>query len=140
MKIYVRTPARLHLGLIDLGGELGRVFGGIGVAVNRPNVILEAESAQNLEFKGEKSENLRRIVELLLKKYNIKPKVSINVRQTIPEHVGLGSGTQLSLAATVAVSRLFRLNVSVESLAQFNGKGAGFWCWNIAFRAGRFCC
>ena len=68
MKVYVRTPARLHLGLIDLGGELGRVFGGIGVAVNRPNVILEAESAQNLEVKGEKSEKIRPIVELLLKK------------------------------------------------------------------------
>ena len=72
MKVYVRTPARLHLGLIDLGGELGRIFGGIGVAVKRPNVILEAESSQNLEFKGEKSKNLRPIVELLLNKYNIK--------------------------------------------------------------------
>ena len=56
MKIYVRTPARLHLGLIDLGGELGRVFGGIGVAINFPNVILEAESSQNFEIKCEKSE------------------------------------------------------------------------------------
>ena len=61
MKIYVRTPARLHLGLIDLGGELGRVFGGIGVAINCPNVILEAESSQNFEIKGEKSEDLRPI-------------------------------------------------------------------------------
>ena len=42
MKVYVQNPARLHLGLIDLGGELGRLFGGIGVAINRPNVILEA--------------------------------------------------------------------------------------------------
>ena len=140
MKVYVKTPARLHLGLIDLGGELGRVFGGIGVAVNRPNVILEAKSAQNLEFSGEKNENLRPIVERLLKKYNIKPQVSINVRQTIPEHVGLGSGTQLSLAAAAAVSRLFGLKVSVESLALFNGKRICFGCRNSTFQARRFCC
>src|SRR5208283_5156188 len=138
MKVYVRTPARLHLGLIDLGGELGRVFGGIGVAVNRPKVILEAESSRNLEFKGEKSENLRPIVELLLKKYNIKPQVSINVRQTIPEHVGLGSGTQLSLAVAVAVSRLFRLNVSVESLARLTERGHVSGVGTALFEKGGF--
>jgi len=138
MRVYVRTPARLHLGLIDLGGELGRVFGGIGVAINRPNVILEAESAQNLEFKGEKSEKLRPIVELLLKKYNINPQVSINVRQTIPEHVGLGSGTQLSLAVAVAVSMLFRLNVSVESLARLTGRGHVSGVGTALFKQGGF--
>jgi beta-RFAP synthase len=138
MKVYVRTPARLHLGLIDLGGELGRVFGGIGVAVNRPNVILEAESAQNLKFKGEKSENLRPIVELLIKIYNIKPQLSINVRKTIPEHVGLGSGTQLSLAAAVAVSKLFRLNVSIESLARLTGRGRVSGVGTALFERGGF--
>jgi len=138
MKVYVKTPARLHLGLIDLGGELGRVFGGIGVAVNRPNVILEAKSAQNLEFSGEKNENLRPIVERLLKKYNIKPKVSIKVRQTIPEHVGLGSGTQLSLAAAAAVSRLFGLKVSVESLACLTGRGYVSGVGTALFKQGGF--
>ncbi len=138
MKVYVRTPARLHLGLIDLGGELGRVFGGIGVAINRPNVILEAESSQNLEFKGEKSENLRPIVELFLKKYNIKPQVSISVRQTIPEHVGLGSGTQLSLAAAVAVSKLFHIKASVESLARLTGRGHVSGVGTALFEQGGF--
>jgi len=138
MKVYVRTPARLHLGLIDLGGALGRVFGGIGVAINRPSVILEAESSQNLEFKGEKSENLRPIVELLLKKYNIKPQVSINVRQTIPEHVGLGSGTQLSLAVAVAVSRLFHMKVSIESLARVTGRGQVSGVGTALFEQGGF--
>ena len=138
MKVYVRTPSRLHLGLIDLGGELGRVFGGIGVAVNRPNVILEAESSPNLEFKGKKSENLRPIVELMLKKYNVTPKASINLRQTIPEHVGLGSGTQLSLAAAAAVSRLFCLKVSVESLARLTGRGHVSGVGTALFEQGGF--
>jgi beta-ribofuranosylaminobenzene 5'-phosphate synthase len=138
MKVYVRSPARLHLGLIDLGGTLGRVFGGIGVALNRPNVVLEAESAQNLEFRGENSEKLRPIVELFLKKYNLTSKVSINLRQTIPEHVGLGSGTQLSLAAVVAVSRLFRLDISVESLARLTGRGRVSGVGTALFEMGGF--
>jgi len=138
MKVYVRTPARLHLGLIDLRGELGRVFGGIGVAINRPSVILEAETAQNLEFKDEKTENLRPIAEQFLKKYNIKPQVSINVRQTIPAHVGLGSGTQLSLAATTAMSKLFHLKVSIESLARLTGRGHVSGVGTALFERGGF--
>jgi len=138
MKVYVRTPARLHLGLIDLGGELGRVFGGIGVAIKCPNVILEAESSQNFEMKGEKSENLRPTIELLLKTHNIKSQVSINVRQTIPEHVGLGSGTQLSLAAAIALSRLFHLNVSVENIAHAIGRGQISGVGTALFEKGGF--
>ncbi len=48
MKVYVKTPARLHLGLIDLNGDLGRMFGGLGVGIDHPNVIVEAEQAQGL--------------------------------------------------------------------------------------------
>ncbi len=45
MKIVVKTPARLHLGMLDLNGELGRRFGSIGVAISRPNVVVEATRA-----------------------------------------------------------------------------------------------
>jgi len=138
MKVYVRTPARLHLGLIDLGGELGRVFGGIGVAINCPNVILEAHSSQNFEIKGEKSKNLQLLTEMLLEKYNIKPQVSINIRQTIPKHVGLGSGTQMSLAVAVAVSKLFSINASIESLAHAMGRGTVSGVGTALFEQGGF--
>ena len=35
--VKIRTPARLHFSLIDLSGELGRIDGGIGVALAKPN-------------------------------------------------------------------------------------------------------
>ena len=43
------------MGLIDLNGDLGRIFGGLGVAIDHPNVILEAEKSQTLTVSGEKS-------------------------------------------------------------------------------------
>ncbi len=49
MKIYVKTPARLHLGLVDLNGDLGRIFGGLGVAIDQPNVVLEARKSPSVE-------------------------------------------------------------------------------------------
>ncbi len=55
MRVYVKTPARLHLGLIDLRGDLGRVFGGLGVGIDHPSVVLEAQESKELLVTGENS-------------------------------------------------------------------------------------
>ena len=34
--VAVSVYARLHLGFLDLNGDLGRRFGGIGLAINEP--------------------------------------------------------------------------------------------------------
>ena len=52
MTVTVKTPARLHLGLLDTNGELGRIFGSIGVAIQHPNVELEAQIAGRLTVEG----------------------------------------------------------------------------------------
>src|SRR4051812_44882674 len=40
--IFVETPARLHFGVLDLSGRLGRCFGGLGAAIPSPSLLLEA--------------------------------------------------------------------------------------------------
>ena len=45
MKVRVEAPARLHLGMLAVAGDEGRRFGGLGVSVARPAVVLEAEPA-----------------------------------------------------------------------------------------------
>lgn len=138
MKVYVKTPARLHLGLIDLGGELGRIFGGIGVAVNYPNVILEAQQSQNLTVKGEKSEFVKSLVKRFLEKYHLEAQVTINIKQTIPEHVGLGSGTQLALAVATALAKLFRIKAPIRDLALVMGRGQISGVGTAVFEKGGF--
>ena len=49
--MIIQTPSRLHLTLTDLTGRSGRVDGGVGISLDQPNVLLEAE---------EKSEELLR--------------------------------------------------------------------------------
>lgn len=138
MKVYIKTPARLHLGLIDLGGDLGRIFGGIGVAINRPNVILKAQPSKNLIFRGAKTDLVKSLVKKFLGKYHIKAGVSINVRQTIPEHVGLGSGTQLALAVATALSKLFNIKASVQDFAIAMGRGKISGVGTAVFEHGGF--
>jgi len=123
VKVYVKTPARLHLGLIDLNGNLGRIFGGLGVGINRPNVILEAQRSETLSVAGEKTEQVKTLAKRFLETYNVKANALINVKQTIPEHAGLGSGTQLALAVATALSKLFSVKASVQELAEAMGRG-----------------
>lgn len=138
MKVYVKTPARLHLGLIDLGGELGRIFGGIGVALNYPNAILEAQPSQSLIVEGEKSDTVKLLIERFLKKYHMEAKVTVNVKQTIPEHVGLGSGTQLALAVATALAKLLHVKASIRDLALAMGRGRISGVGTAVFEQGGF--
>lgn len=43
--VAVSAPARLHLGLLDLGGSLGRRFGSVGLAIDAPRTEVVAEAA-----------------------------------------------------------------------------------------------
>ena len=50
--VFVEAPARLHFGVLDLRGSLGRRFGGIGAAVPAPSLLLEARPAPGLTVEG----------------------------------------------------------------------------------------
>ena len=138
MNVYVKTPARLHLGLIDLNGDLGRLFGGIGVGIDRPNVILEAQRSEKLAVTGEKTELVKTLAKRFLETYNIKANARINVKQTIPEHSGLGSGTQLALAVAAALAKLFDVKASIQDLAKTMGRGQRTSVGTTIFEQGGF--
>jgi beta-ribofuranosylaminobenzene 5'-phosphate synthase len=122
VKVYVKTPARLHFGLIDLNGDMGRFFGGLGVAIDRPNVVLEAQTSAGFSVTGEKNELVTSLAERFLETYRINADVSIHVEQSIPEHSGLGSGTQLALAVAAALAQLFQVKASIQELSLVMGR------------------
>jgi len=138
VKVYVKTPARLHLGLIDLNGDLGRLFGGLGVGIDRPNVILEAQWSERLAVTGEKTDVVKTLAKRFLDAYDIKANASINVKKSIPEHAGLGSGTQLALAVATALAKLFDVNASIRELAKAMGRGQRTSVGTTIFERGGF--
>lgn len=122
MKVYVKTPARLHFGLIDMNGGMGRFFGGLGVAIDRPNVILEAQTSEGFSVTGEKTKLVTSLAKRFLETYHINADISIHVKQSIPEHAGLGSGTQLALAVATALAKLFQVTASIQELSLAMGR------------------
>ena len=117
--VSVKTPSRLHFTLIDLNGEIGRVDGGIGVALDRPNVIVKATLSDTIEVRGK----MRSVAEEILRKVIGEiggAGVKLEVLETIPEHVGLGSKTQLSLAVATAASSVLGVDIDTRRLARLS--------------------
>ena len=138
MKVYVKTPARLHFGLIDLRGDLGRFFGGLGLGINYPNVILEVQQAQKFSVSGENTDLVKSLARRFCEAHPIPAAVDIQVKNAIPEHVGLGSGTQLALAVATALSKLFNIKASIQELALAMERGRRTSVGTTVFEQGGF--
>jgi beta-RFAP synthase len=104
--VTVSTTARLHLGFFDLEGGLGRRFGSIGLSVDQPVTQLVARRSVTTQICGPEHERVARYLTLMCAHLDLPEQYEIEIRETIPPHAGLGSGTQLALAAATAVRRL----------------------------------
>ena len=131
MKIRITTPCRIHLSLIDENGYTGRVDGGIGLMLDRPNIVFEASNHAK-EFKieahkyyRESSEVINEQASKIFKAFEISNKnFHFYLRRYYPSHVGLGSKTQLSLAIAKAITKLKNINnISILELTKLVERG-----------------
>jgi len=110
------------MGLIDLNGGVGRLFGGLGVGIDYPNAVVEAQNATALQITGQQPELSTQIASRFFSIYPVPPKVHLNIAKVIPTHTGLGSGTQLSIAIAVALARVLNIKATVPELAVAMGR------------------
>jgi beta-ribofuranosylaminobenzene 5'-phosphate synthase len=135
LKVRVEAPARLHLGMLAVAGDGARRFGGLGVSVDRPSVVLEAEPAGDLSAEGADAgralEFARRCHEVL----GLSDGAHLRVKEAIPPHSGLGSGTKLALAVARALAALAGRTLDAPALAQAVGRAArsavGTWTFAL---------
>ena len=140
-RVIIRTPSRVHVTLIDMHGGSGRVDGGIGITLDEPGVLLEAELSPVLSVSGGDSavqERVRGIATDVLQKLGAGGSVAITVRSWFPSHVGLGSGSQLGLAVARAISELHGRHLPVKELAKLVGRGGTSGIGTAAFEYGGF--
>ncbi len=111
------------MGFIDLSGALGRHFGSIGVALNEIKTQITIGIAAQGQQAGLASERARQCCRLLCRELGISRLPQLNVTAAIPEHVGLGSGTQLALAIGMGLNHLYGLELSIREIAQLTERG-----------------
>jgi beta-ribofuranosylaminobenzene 5'-phosphate synthase len=120
--IFVEAPARLHFGLLDLRGALGRRFGGIGAAAPAPTLLVSACPADSLEVVGEDAERAAAFARMFLAHHAIDGGARLWVHRALPSHAGLGSGTQLALAVARALAEIHGITADAAALAHAVGR------------------
>ena len=118
------TTARLHMGFFDLNGDLGRRFGSIGVSLDRPAIELQARRADSFSAEGPSAERAVKVAKKLATALNVQGGMHMRLLQAIPEHAGLGSGTQMSLAVGLAMNKLYELGLIAKDVAMLTERGA----------------
>jgi beta-ribofuranosylaminobenzene 5'-phosphate synthase len=140
-RVIIRTPSRIHVTLIDMHGGSGRVDGGIGITLDEPAMVIEAELSPVMQVSGcdpALQERIRRVALDVLQKLGAAGSIAITVREHYPSHVGLGSGSQLSLAVARGVSELHGRHLPVKELARLVGRGGTSGIGTAAFEYGGF--
>lgn len=122
--VTVTAPARLHLGFVDLGGSLDRKFISLGVAINGFNTQLTVQATKSFSAEGPNHERALDFARTLYEKWNLDGGCRVVVKSAIPQHAGLGSGTQLALTVGYAIAKLWDVTISVTELAELLGRGA----------------
>lgn len=135
-RVVVEAPARLHLGFIDLDGGCGRLFGSIGVAVERPRYVVEVCRAARDTVDGLDAAELTRIVQALGDDVRVAGPIAVRVIEHIPRHQGLGSGTQRDLALASALARLTGRTLTASEMAGRLGRGRRSGIGIAAFERG----
>ena len=138
MRVSVETGCRLHLGFTNLSEDIGRRFGSIGVAIDRPGTSVVFEDNDELAIVGENREPVRAAVRRFCDAYGVEPRVSIEVEEHIPEHVGLGSGTQLALAIGAGLAAVCGIDADAREIALALQRGRRSGIGIAAFRTGGF--
>ncbi len=134
--VFVEAPGRLHFGILDLGGTLGRWFGGMGAAAPVPPLLVSASVtvSSDVVCEGADSEHAVGYARRFLQHHGIDAGARLHVHRALPRHVGLGSGTQMALAIARALAELHDCDTDVQSLALAVGRtrrsGVGMWVFD----------
>jgi beta-RFAP synthase len=122
-RVFIEAPARLHFGVLDLRGQLGRCFGGLGAAIPSPSLLLEAAPAAGVTARGPDAERAVEFARRFLEFHRLPGGIDLRLHRTIPSHAGLGSGTQLGLAVAWALAELNGLSHDPVELARATARG-----------------
>lgn len=140
-EVVVTAPARLHFGILDpvLDPTRPRRFGGFGVGIESPRVVaairrVDAEAADAVLVSGPQSDRAAAFARRARSQLRLDSAIAVDVREAIPSHCGLGSGTRLGLAIARGVAELAAVPAGPEELAAACGRGArsSVGCWTFA--------
>jgi beta-RFAP synthase len=148
--VEVVAPSRLHFGLLSFGQPDVRPYGGAGAMIARPGLRLRVSPAPRFETAGPLGQRVRDVVDHFARFHQLRqlPRCRIDVLAAPPEHVGLGTGTQLALSVIAGLDA-WRGNATLDApeLAAVARRGVrsaigtyGFVLGGLLMETGRLDC
>ncbi len=132
-KVVIKAPAHLHTGNFDLNGELGRLYGTVGFAVDVP-IEVTVEKSEDVQASEKWA---KKYAKIFVDRFDIEG-VKVEVKSKIKPLVGLGYVTTVALAIGKAISELYNLNLSIEEIALAVKRGLITAMGVYAFKNGGF--
>ncbi len=128
--IEVRTPSRLHFGLLAFDRAQPRQFGGVGLMIRRPDTIVRLSASDAFTGEGRMNDRAVAFAQRFLEKAAERGigrdlnGVHVQVLRIPRPHTGLGTGTQLGLAVARGLAKLLDIpDMSLAKLAHLVGRG-----------------
>ena len=121
-RIVIKTPSRLHLGIVNPFNKAYRLYIGVAVAVDQPRTITVIYPDEPLSIEGCRSEETFTRLKPLIEEYNIK-RGKVVIEECVPKHVGLGSTTQLLLSVAHGLALANNVRTSIPEIAKKVGLG-----------------
>jgi beta-ribofuranosylaminobenzene 5'-phosphate synthase len=124
-RVSITAPSRLHFGLWSLAGGDRRQFGGIGVMIDQPGLRVVISAAPALSATGPLAERALEFARRWAAFHQLPAlQCAIEVISAPPDHVGLGTGTQLALAVAAGLCETHGLEIeSPQALAASVDRG-----------------
>ena len=146
----VSAGPRLHFGFCNLSLSHERLYGALGVGLDSPRVVVDAERASAVSVAVEAAAAAERAGSPPSVRDDVRGYATaavdllgvdgarITVRESLPRHAGLGSGTQLSAATLAAVAAAHGEPARVRERAPALGRGGRSGVGVATFERGGF--
>lgn len=133
------SPSRLHFGLLSFNNPQVPQFGGLGMMVDAPNLLLSARHSSTFEATGRHADRVVEFAMTWTRFYRrpTPPPVAIEVLSAPPQHVGLGLGTQLGMSVGQLLNKLLLDRpISIAELAKSVSRGKRSSVGTLGFMSG----
>lgn len=134
--VKISAPSRLHFGIVNPFVRRFRLYVSAGVAIHYPRVTIRVREHNALTIVGDRAEELYTNLRSFIVKHGVKGYVE--VLESIPKHVGLGSTTQLFLSVAQGLAMINGIDINVIDIARELGLGSISGVGILVFRHGGF--
>lgn len=134
--LEIEAPARLHMGFLDMDGSLGRRFGSLGVGIEGLSTRITIRPQSGCSVEGPDRDRALEAIETLERRLDHRLVGEVVIEECVPQHAGLGSGTQMALAVGVAMAQFNGVPLSAREVAIILGRGRRSGIGIAVFEAG----